>query len=226
MFTLAQLNTPPPEALKSQILQMVVDYLSDISPVSLTPSNPLYQLYQYVIGYQMHLYLQAMDSALNGTAQLILALDDLDPSQVLGFALYLPAKDDPEACTLVYMAVQASQRRHGIARAMLQRMVAHHPHVELACVASQVPTFEAMGFQVLAARGPQVLMSTRDYRSDAVLAVQDLTPIYQSEEVRQIHAYLVKQHGKRAMSAAEKQRDRLLDQMTQRAQALVRERRA
>jgi GNAT superfamily N-acetyltransferase len=226
MFTLAQLNTPPPEALKSQILQMVVDYLSDISPVSLTPSNPLYQLYQYVIGYQMHLYLQAMDSALDSTAQLILALDDLDPSQVLGFALYLPAKDDPEACTLVYMAVQASQRRHGIARAMLQRMVAHHPHVELACVASQVPTFEAMGFQVLAARGPQVLMSTRDYRSDAVLAVQDLTPIYQSEEVRQIHAYLVKQHGKRAMSAAEKQRDRLLDQMTQRAQALVRERRA
>jgi GNAT superfamily N-acetyltransferase len=226
MFTLAQLNTPPPETLKSQILQMVVDYLSDISPVSLTPSNPLYQLYQYVIGYQMHLYLQAMDSALDSTAQLILALDDLDPSQVLGFALYLPAKDDPEACTLVYMAVQASQRRHGIARAMLQRMVAHHPHVELACVASQVPTFEAMGFQVLAARGPQVLMSTRDYRSDAVLAVQDLTPIYQSEEVRQIHAYLVKQHGKRAMSAAEKQRDRLLDQMTQRAQALVRERRA
>jgi GNAT superfamily N-acetyltransferase len=226
MFTLAHLDNPPPETLKSQILQMVVDYLSDISPVSLTPSNPLYQLYQYVIGYQMHLYLQAMDSALDSSAQLILALDDLDPSQVLGFALYLPAKGAPAACTLAYMAVQASHRRHGIARAMLQRMVAHHPHVELACVASQVPTFEAMGFQVLAAQGPQVLMSTRDYRSNAVVAVQDLTPIYQSEEVRQIHAYLVKQHGKRVMSEAEKQRDRLLDQMSQRAQALVRERRA
>jgi hypothetical protein len=157
---------------------------------------------------------------------LILALDDLDPSQVLGFALYLPAKDDPEACTLMYMAVQTSQRRHGIARAMLQRMLTRHPHAELACVASQVPTFEAMGFQVLVAQGPQVLMSTRDYRSNGLVAVQDLTPIYQSEEVRQIHAYLVKQHGKRVMSEAEKQRDRLLDQMTQRARTLVLERRA
>ena len=225
MFTLTQLNTPPPEALKSQVLQMVVDYLSDISPVSLTPSNPLYQLYQYVIGYQMHLYLQAMDSTVQSSPKLILALDDLDPSQVLGFALYLPGKDASETCTLVYMAVQARQRRHGIARAMLQRMLAHHPHAELACVASQVPTFEAMGFQVLAAQGPQVLMSTHNYRADGMAELQDLTPIYQSAEVRQIHAYLVKQHGKPAMSAAEKQRDRLLDQMVQRAQALVRERR-
>lgn len=224
MFTLTQLNSPPPEALKSQVMQMVVDYFSDISPVSLTPSNPLYQLYQYVIGYQMHLYLHAMDSAREDGAQLILALDDQDPSQVLCFALYLPSKADPEACTLVSMAVQIRQRRRGVARAMLQRMLSRHPHTELACVAGQVPIFAAMGFQVLAAQGPQVLMSTRDYRADGMVELQDLTPIYQSEEVRQIHAYLVKQHGKPAMSAAEKQRDRLLDQMTQRAQTLVRER--
>nr|WP_298146373.1 GNAT family N-acetyltransferase [uncultured Pseudomonas sp.] len=225
MFTLVQLNTPPPESLKSQVLQMVVDYLSDISPVSLTPSNPLYQLYQYVIGYEMHLYLQAMDSNLDSSARLTLALDDLDPSQVLGFALYLPAKDDPEACSVAYMAVLASQRRRGIARAMLQQIVTRHPHAELACVASQVPTFEAMGFQVLAAHGPQVLMSTRNHSSDGMIAVQDLAPIFQSKEVRQIHAYLLKQHGKKAMSEAEKQRDRQLDQMTQRALALVHERR-
>jgi GNAT superfamily N-acetyltransferase len=226
MFTLVHLDTPPPESLKNQVLQMVVDYFSDISPVSLTPSNPLYQLYQYVIGYEMHLYLQAMDSAVDSSARLILALDDQDPSLVLGFALYLPAKDDPDACTLVYMAVQADQRRRGIARAMLQQMVARHPHAELACVASKVPTFEAMGFQLLAAHGPQVLMSTHAYRSDGMLAVQDLAPIFQSKEVQQIHAYLLKQHGKKAMSEAEKQRDHLLDQMTQRALALVHERRA
>jgi hypothetical protein len=115
-------------------------------------------------------------------------------------------------------------RRRGMARAMLQRMLSRHPHAELACVAGQVPIFAAMGFQVLAAQGPQVLMSTRDYRANGMAELQDLTPIYQSAEVRQIHAYLVKQHGKPAMSAAEKQRDRLLDQMSQRAQALVRER--
>lgn len=33
MFTLAHLETPPPEALKGQLLQMVVDYLGDISAV-------------------------------------------------------------------------------------------------------------------------------------------------------------------------------------------------
>ena len=107
---------------------------------------------------------------------------------------------------------------------MLQQMVDRHAHAELACVAGKVATFEAMGFQVLAARGPQVLMSTRDHSANGMLAVQDLAPIFQSTEVRQIHAYLLKQHGKRAMSDAEKQRDRLLDQMAQQAQALVRER--
>lgn len=221
MFTLVHLDNPPPESLKSQVLQMVVDYFSDISPVSLTPSNPLFQLYQYVIGYEVHLYLQAMDAAQETRARLILALDDADPSQVLGFALYLPAKDDPQACTLVYTAVQASYRRRGIARAMLQHMSARHPHAELACAAGKVPMFEAMGFQVLAARGPQVLMNAWNHASDGLLAVQDLAPIFQSKEVRQIHAYLVKQHGRKAMSDAEKQRDRLLDQMAAQAQALV-----
>lgn len=221
MFTLVHLDNPPPESLKSQVLQMVVDYFSDISPVSLTPSNPLFQLYQYVIGYEVHLYLQAMDAAQETRARLILALDDADPSQVLGFALYLPAKDDPQACTLVYTAVQASHRRRGIARAMLQHMSARHPHAELACAAGKVPMFEALGFQVLAARGPQVLMNAWNHASDGLLAVQDLAPIFQSKEVRQIHAYLVKQHGRKAMSDAEKQRDRLLDQMAAQAQALV-----
>jgi hypothetical protein len=143
---------------------------------------------------------------------------------VLGFALYLPAKDDPEACTLAYMAVQAGHRRHGMARAMLQQMTSRHPHAELACVASKVPAFEAMGFQVLAARGPQVLMNTWDHGSDGMVAVQDLGPIFQSKEVRQIHAYLLKQHGNKAMSDAEKKRDRQLDQMARQAQALVDER--
>ncbi|SDI96132.1 Acetyltransferase (GNAT) family protein [Pseudomonas flavescens] len=226
MFTLVHLDSPPPESLKSQVLQMVVDYFSDISPVSLTPDNPLYQLYQYVIGYQVYLYLQAMSGTADSPAHVILALDDQDPSQVQGFALYLPCQDDAEACSLAYMAVQASHRRQGVARAMLQRIVERHRHVELACAADKVPTFEASGFRVLAAQGPQVLMNTRAYRSNGMVAVQDLTPIYQSTEVRQIHAYLVKQHGKKAMAEAEKERDRLLDQMAHQAQLLVHERRA
>jgi len=224
MFTLTHLNATPPESLKAQVLQMVVDYFSDISPVPLTPSNPLFQLYQYVIGYEVHLYLQAMNGEADSPTQLLLALDDQDPSVVLGFALYLPSQDDAEACTLAYMAVAASHRRHGIARAMLQRITERHPHMELACVAGKVPTFEAMGLQVLAAQGPQVLMNTRDQRSDGLVAVQDLAPVFQSTEVRQIHAYLLKQNGKKAMSEAEKQRDYHLDQLAHQARQLVAER--
>jgi len=121
MFTLTHLDTPPPESLKSQVLQMVVDYLGDISPVSLQPSNPLYQLYQYVVGFEVHRYLDSMDGAQAGKPELIMALDAEDPAVLLGFALYLPFVDDPEACALVYLAVDAGHRRQGIGRAMVER---------------------------------------------------------------------------------------------------------
>ena len=217
MFTLTHLNTPPPESMKSQVLQMVVDYLSDISPVSLTPSNPLYQLYQYVVGFEVHRYLDSMDGAQAGKPELIMALDAEDPARLLGFALYLPYIDDPEACALVYLAVQASHRRQGIGRAMVEDMLRRYTHAEVACVASKAPYFEALGFLPLIARGPQVVMNTRHRASDGLVAVQDLQPIFQSKEVRQIHSYLVKQHGEQAMSEAEKERDRLLDELAQQA---------
>src|SRR5690606_17268875 len=105
MFTLVHLDTPPPESLKAQVLQMVVDYLSDLSPVSLTPSNALYLLYQYVVGFEVHRYLERMDDAQPGQPKLLLALDAEDPSQVLGFALYLTYLDDPQASALLYLAV-------------------------------------------------------------------------------------------------------------------------
>lgn len=217
MFTLSHLDTPPPESMKSQVLQMVVDYLSDISPVSLTPSNPLYQLYQYVVGFEVHRYLDSMDGAQAGKPRLTIALDADDPARLLGFALYLPFVDDPDACSLVYLAVQAIHRRQGIGRAMIEQMVARYPHAEVACVASKVPYFQALGFHPLAARGPQVVMNTRSQASNGVVAVQDLEPIFHSQEVRQIHSYLVKQHGAEAMSEAEKARDELLDDMARQA---------
>lgn len=217
MFTLAHLDTPPPESLKSQVLQMVVDYLGDISPVSLTPSNPLYQLYQYVVGLEVHRYLDSMDGAQAGQPELIMALDADDPARLLGFALYLSYVDDPEACALVYLAVQASHRRQGIGRAMVGEMTRRYPHAEVACVAGKAPYFEALGFLPLAARGPQVVMNTRNQASDGLVAVQDLQPIFQSREVRQIHGYLVKQHGEQAMRDAEKQRDQLLDDLARQA---------
>ena len=220
MFTLVELSNPPPESLKSQLLQQVVDCFSDLSPAPLTAANPLYQLYQYVIGYEVHLYLQAMGSGAD-SARLLLALDAEEPSRVFGFALCLPSADDPAACTLHYLAVQAAQRRHGIGRALLQRLLAQYPHAALACLPRQVPFFEAQGFAVLACRGSQVLMNTRSQPCAGRFAVQALAPIFQSREVRQIHAYLLKQHGEPAMRDAEVQRDALLDELTEQARRLV-----
>jgi ribosomal protein S18 acetylase RimI-like enzyme len=224
MFTVTRLATTPPESIKSQILQLVVDNFTDLSSVALTPSNPLYKLYQYGVGYEVHLYLDAMNGAPDMPVELVVALDAEDPSVVVGFVLYLPIKDDPQACAVAYMAVAAQRRRHGVARAMLHQVLARYPHAELACAVDKVEHFEALGFQLLGARGPQVLLNTRNHASGGVLEVLDVAPVYSSVEVRQIHSYLLQQHGKRAMTDAEKKRDRLLDQMSYRARMFVQER--
>ncbi|XKU40463.1 GNAT family N-acetyltransferase [Pseudomonas [fluorescens] ATCC 17400] len=221
MFTLTHYTSPCPEPVNSQILQMVVDYLTDISSVALPPSNLLYNIYQYAIGYEVHLYLEALGGAKGIAVELIMATDEQDPAKVVGFLLYLPVKDDPEACGVAYMAVHASHRRQGVARAMMDEMLSRYPHGELTCTVEKVPAFESMGFQVRGVRGTQVLMNTRDYSTDGLMGVLDVASIYSSLEVRQIHTYLLQKHGKRAMIDAEKQRDRHFDQMTRKAQLFV-----
>lgn len=224
MFTLTHYTSPCPEPVNSQILQMVVDYLTDISSVALPPSNLLYNIYQYAIGYEVHLYLEALDGAKGIAVELIVATDEQDPAKVIGFLLYLPVKDDPEACGVAYMAVHASHRRQGVARAMMDEMLSRYPHGELTCTVEKVPAFESMGFQVRGVRGTQVLMNTRDYSTDGLMGVLDVASIYSSLEVRQIHTYLLQKHGKRAMIDAEKQRDRHFDQMTRKARLFVQSR--
>lgn len=225
MYSLNHYRATPAESIKSQILQVVVDNLTDISAVAIAPSNPLYNLYQYGVGFEVHLYLDGMDGAKGIPAELLTACDPDDPDTVLGFALYLPVKDDADACALLYLAVSKGHRRRGIARRLLDAMTARYPHAELACHPGKVLTFEALGFQVLGARGPQVVMNTRDYATHGLIPLLDIAPIYRSVEVQQIHAYLLKQHGKRAMADAEKQRDRHLDQLTRQALVCVGEHR-
>ncbi|MBD8271771.1 GNAT family N-acetyltransferase [Pseudomonas fluorescens] len=218
MFSLTRYTTPCPEPVNSQILQMVVDNLTDISSVALAPSNLLYNIYQYAIGFEVHLYLEALDGSKGINVELVVAMQD---ETVVGFCLYLPVKDDPQACGVAFMAVHAGSRRQGVARAMLDDVLARYPHAELACSVEKVPAFEAMGFIVRGARGTQVLMNTRDYGIDGLMGVLDVAAIYSSLEVRQIHTYLLQKHGKRAMVDAEKQRDRHLDQLTRRVRVFV-----
>ena len=221
MFSLTRYTTPCPEPINAQILQMVVDNLTDISSVALPPSNLLYSIYQYAVGFEVHLYLEALNGEKGIAVELIVATDAQQADQLIGFLLCLPVKDDPEACGIAFMAVQAGRRRQGVARAMMQDVLARYPHAELACAVEKVPAFEAMGFQVRGARGTQVLMNTRDYGTDGLMGVLDVAPIYSSLEVRQIHTYLLQRHGKRAMIDAEKQRDRHLDQLTHKVRLFV-----
>jgi GNAT superfamily N-acetyltransferase len=224
MFSLTRYTTPCPEAINSQILQMVVDNLTDISSVALPPSNLLYNIYQYAIGFEMHLYLEALNGTKGIAVELIVASEAQDPDKVIGFLLCLPVKDDPEACGIAFMAVQAGSRRQGVARGMIEDLLGGYPHAELACAVEKVPAFEAMGFQVRGARDTQVLMNTRSYGSNGLMGVLDTASIYNSLEVRQIHTYLLQKHGKRAMVDAEKQRDRHLDQSARKVQRFLQNR--
>lgn len=218
MFSLTRYTTPCPEPVNGQILQMVVDNLTDISSVALPPSNLLYNIYQYAIGFEVHLYLEALDGSKGIAVELVVAMDE---EKLLGFCLYLPVKDDPHACGIAFMAVQAGFRRQGVARRMMQDVLAHYPHAELACAVEKVPAFEALGFKLRGARGTQVLMNTRDYGTDGLMGVLDVAAIYSSLEVRQIHTYLLQKHGKRAMADAEKQRDRHLDQLARKVRLFI-----
>ena len=217
-------KTPCPESVNSQILQLVVDYLTDISAVGLGPSNLLYNVYQYAVGYEVHLYLEALNGEKGTEVELLVATAEDDPEQVTGFLLYLPVQGDWEACSVAYMAVREGHRRQGVARAMIGEMISRYPHAELTCSVGKVPYFEALGFEVIGARETQVLMSTRHYRSNGLRGFIDTTPIYRSLEVQQIHTYLLQKNGKRAMLDAEKQRDRHLDQTTRQVEDFVRQR--
>ncbi|MGK9418902.1 GNAT family N-acetyltransferase [Pseudomonas cedrina] len=218
MFSLTRYTTPCPKPVNAQILQMVVDNLTDISSVALPPSNLLYNIYQYAIGFEVHLYLEALDGSKGLAVELAVAMDE---EKLLGFCLYLPVKDDPQACGIAFMAVRAGFRRQGVARRMMQDVLARYPHAELACAVEKVPAFEALGFKLRGARGTQVLMNTRDYGTDGLMGVLDVAAIYSSLEVRQIHTYLLQKHGKRAMVDAEKQRDRHLDQLARKVRLFI-----
>lgn len=224
MFILRRLDGVPPESFQNQIRQLVIDHVGQLSSVAISADNPLYPLYQYGVGLEVHQYLMALDGTRGLAVELTLALDAEAPDQLQGFALALPAQDNPQACALAYLAVDSRYRRQGIARALLDDLRARYGCVELSAFAAQVPWFEAMGLQVVASAGPQVLMSSTGHASGALIGRLDIAPIYQTVEVRQIHAYLLKQQGEEAMVEAERLRDERLDELAEQARACVKQR--
>ncbi|MDU9405830.1 GNAT family N-acetyltransferase [Pseudomonas sp. zfem004] len=224
MFILRRLDGVPPESFQNQIRQLVIDHVGQLSSVAISPDNPLYPLYQYGVGLEVHQYLMALDGTRGLAVELTLALDADAPDQLLGFALALPAQDDAQACSLAFLAVHQDHRRQGIARALLDDLRSRYACVELSAFAEQVPWFEAMGLQVIASAGPQVLMSSTGRASGALIGRLDIAPIYQTVEVMQIHTYLLNQNGEDVMMEAEQSRDERLDELAEQAKACVRQR--
>jgi GNAT superfamily N-acetyltransferase len=226
MFSLSLLLTPPPENVAGQVQKLAIDHLTLLGNVSLAPSNPLYPLYQYGLGLEVHHYLQAIGGDTGLQVELLLALDEADPTKVLGFALYLPAQGAADACTLLYLVVVANHRGRGIGKALLKGVMARYPHTEAACALAVVDWFEMQGWHVSGARGPQVVVNTRAVGTLGEARLLDVAPLYRTLEVQQIHTYLLKQLGRRAMVQAEKQRDYRLDQLERQAAAYAAAQRA
>jgi hypothetical protein len=86
MFILSRLDSVPPESFQNQIRELVIHNVGELSSVAIAVDNPLYPLYQYGVGMEVHQYLQALDGARGLAVALTLALDAEAPDQLLGFA--------------------------------------------------------------------------------------------------------------------------------------------
>lgn len=223
MFTTHHWVSPPPAALADQVQQLAIDHLTVLGSAALAPSNPLYPLYQYGLGLEIHHYLQALGTAAAHAPELLLALSPENPEQVLGFALFVPATGAVDACTLLYLVVRPDHRRLGIGRQLLESVTARYPHAEAPCLVQSSSWFEALGWHVVGASGPHVLLNTRPVRTAGTVQRLDVAPLYRTLEVQQIHAYLLQQKGRKAMVEAEKQRDYRLDQLERHAAAYARQ---
>ncbi len=224
MPTVLYHDTPPSKQVTHQVLQMVVTYLTDLSMMAVPPSNPLYNVYRWTLPCEVDLYLQRIGQMPAAPVELIVAYDDMNPTEAVGFLLYLPVPTHPDACGVTYMAVKQSHRRRGFGTAMMRQAISRYPHVELTCPVKKVPFYEQLGFQVIDSENTQVVMNTRSASTTGLMGIVDVAPIYQSPQAKEIHAQLVNRWGIKVMANAEKQLQRHADQLARQAASYVRER--
>ena len=224
MLTILCNKMPPSDRVAHQVLEMVADNLTDLSMLGVPPSNPLYGVYSWALPYEISMYIQRIGKIPTAPVELIVAYDDGNDTDVVGFLLYLPVPTHPDACGVTYMAVKQSHRRRGIGSAKMSECIARYPHVELTCFVKKVPFYENLGFQVLDTQNTQVVMNTRSASTTGMMAIVDTAPILNSPQVKQIHAHLVQRWGIREMAKAEKQLERHIEQLKRQAAAYVRER--
>jgi len=224
MSTVLFHESPPPQEVAHQVLQLVITNLTDLSLQAVPPSNPLYELFSWTLPCEVDQYLQRIGQMPKGPVELIVAYDDVNLGEVVGFLLYLPVPTHPEACGITYMAVKHSHRRCGLGTSMMREVIARYPHVELTCAVKKVPFYEQMGFQVIDSHHTQVVMNTRSESTQGEMVIVSPEAISQSPQARQIIAKLVGRLGLKVMANAEKQLLRQTDQLARQAESYVRTR--
>lgn len=220
-FTITHVQQFPGSHVTHQVVDLAVDNLTDITLLSVPPSNLMYEVYKYAIGVEIGVYVEHIGETGDIKVQMVLAIDEA--GAVIGFLIYLPLNGCPDACGVTYMAVSVRHRRKGIARAMVNEMLAHFPHAGLSCAIEKVPYYEALGFQVLDRRDNQVYMNTRDYTAAGMMGTLNVAPIYESPMVQHIQDELCRKYGRKALADAQKQLARSYERGQVRAERFVRE---
>lgn len=222
MAFVQHLDKPADAALQDRLQQLALEHFNALSALPLPDNNALKPLYQYVLGFELHRYLERMQHAHHAKPQLVLAWAEENCEHLIGFALYLPSVNNHQACTVLQLLVLGPWRGSKIAEQMLSTITSRYPHTQVACRADQADFFVHKGFYPHKAHGPQVLLSTQHEPVNGSFSIEPLEPIFASKEVRQIYTYVLKQQGQLALKAAEINRDQLLKQLAEQAQSWFR----
>lgn len=214
-----------PQAIAAQIGQLAKDNVTDLAMVGVPASNRTYPLYQHTLSTEILMYVERVGQYdKQAPVRLVAAFADETQKKVIGFVLYLPVIKDRGACGLTYMAVARGQRRKGVARAMIEAVGEECPHIELTCFIDKVPAYESMGFQVIGYRDTQIVMNNRTDPSPGEMAAIWTDPIIKSPETMQVQQRLLEEYGMKSMRKAQRNLDRLLEELKQKAEQFVADR--
>lgn len=217
MLTITHYDATPPQIIGTQVIDMAIEYYTELSLSGTPPSSPLYPVHQAVMAVEMGTYLLSMGIDALRPIKLLVATDSKSPNLVVGFLKYLPLKDSDDACGVTYMAVRQGHRGRGIGRALATDLLKRRPHTELSCFVEKVPFYERMGLQMIGVRETQIRMCTHPQSAEGIMAVLDTQSMIHAPTVRMAAHIQLQKNGAKLMRDADRQFSRHVDRRTRQA---------
>lgn len=224
MFRITRHFSPPDYSTLQQIVAIVIADAESLSMAAVPASNPLSSIHDLVLALEINAYIEAVGRNDELHSGLIVATDGSVPGRVMGFLVFQGLVNVPEGCGINYMAVVVSDRRKGVARAMVQEVVNSYPHATLTCPISKVPFYEGLGFTVVGARHNQVRMNTSGFSTSNIQNVLNAEAFLRHPQVVRAQQGLIQKHGPKVLRDAEKQIQREVSRASKRASIYVQER--